>query len=249
MTTSEFKQQIDEKTDVLIDKLESDRDSLGLDKSSGVDSRIVQEAGDDVETASGGVLSANDYTATRDAPVISPSDVSEFNRIFEDVRNRLMFEASNNINAFTRQGLKQALKIIEEIDNLLAQIAVEAASVSLASALLTPPARADVIELQSAAQEVHDKSVYTAEDLRSARARRTAAKRHLANDPIVSRQSAEIVKTSVENRYLEPIADPRETGPATISGSYATAKHGAANLEVQAQATGRVDQRLTEATP
>lgn len=245
-STQELIAWVEATTDDRVASAEAEQKALGIEQATKDVS--VEAAGIDVEQATDGNLGADDYAAKHDAPVLTTPNASQFQITFEDTRRQLMFEGADNLNAFTRQALIRALELIEDIDALLGEMAAEAGKVSVAAAagLLVPPEREDVVGLRTQTAEVQTQTVKAADGLRSAQARRDAAKRHLQTDPLVPVATPDQGK--VDHRFLEPLAEKPDSPPTTLNDGYVAASRTAPSLQTQAQATGRVDQRLTTAT-
>jgi hypothetical protein len=245
-STQELIDWVEQTTDDRVAQAEAEQKALGIDQATTDTS--VESAGIDVQQASDGNLTSDDYVAKHDAPTLTTPGAPQFQITFENTRRQLMFEGASNLNAFTRQALIRARDLIDEIDALLGEMAAEAAKVSVASAagLLVPPAREEVVDLRTQTATVHEQTVKTTENLRSAKARRDAAKRHLQNDPLVPVATPDQGK--VDHRFLEPLVETPASPPTTLSDGYVAASRTAPSLQAQSQATGRVDQRLTTAT-
>lgn len=227
------------------------RRDLGLDEEGGEGATEVEVSGQQVETASGGVISAEDYVAAVPQETVGFSSSTSFGRIFNDAKQRLLTLGAEDVNAFTRQALEEAIEIIREIEALLGQIVLEAGKIRLASTagLLDPPLPSDVRALRDQTEELRKQSSKAVGDMAAARSRRTAAKRHLQNDFQVTESVIDEDLRGVRERFLEPLSENPQfdrQDPTDIGQSYVTADLG--NLENESTRVGRVDQKLAETT-
>lgn len=236
MTLDELIARVLEAVDEYVSGIDDDAVALGIEAQGAENDKAVTSAADEVESATNGAVSADDYAHHARAPSVSSAARSTFDRILEEGKRELLMEAASNINAFSRQALNQANLILDDFDALLEEIGSEAAKISVAAAagLLVPPERQHVQELRDQTQVVADEAERSATDLRSARARRRAARLHL--DGLTAEHDA--------TQELDGIPQTGRNDPANVSLALATAAAGDPTLQAQAMVPGRAGTAL-----
>lgn len=257
LTVEELQAMVREQTVTIVQEVDGAAVSLGIENE---DATVAQEqAATDVESASAGALTAGDYLATTTAPkfdVSSPSGASAgaFETLLRQGKQDLLNEVVVNPNAFTRRSLESMIIVIDEIDELLAQLVSETARIAVAASagLLVPPNRTEVDELRGSAETVLNESRRAATDLRAASTRRTAARRLTGEDDLVPPAQVTTQITSVPDRYLEPMGDvpqpeSERNDPTNVGSALATAVAGSPGLSRDASARGRASEALSAA--
>lgn len=229
-------------TDATLDNSSANAGALKVDSVSAADDATSQRAAEQISTASYETLASADYLTSR-AALSYAERQSAWDRLLEDTKRQLLTEAAVNLNAFTRQSLEEALRLLGDLEALVDEIGAECNKIVLAAAmgLLVPPVHEEVVELRTKTQQTHDMARDNADDLRSASARRLAAKRQLDIEP---ESNAEGTKR-VPGRSIEPMTiAQKDDAPSTMNTAYAAAAPTAPSLENQARAQGRTDVRL-----
>lgn len=257
LTTAELQAKVREQTQDIVDRADDAAAALGVDTSD--ETVAHEEAADDVASALGDVLTRDDYLATTSAPTFeaySSSGVASgaFERAFRNGKQDLLNAVITNPNAFTRRNLESIVIIIDELDELLAQLASETARIAAAAAagLLVSPSRSEVSTLRDSAQAVFDESRRATTDLRAAATRRTAARRLTGEDELVPPAQVTTQITTVPDRYLEqmsgvPQPESQRNDPTNVSSALATAVGNTPGLSRDASARGRAAANLAAA--
>lgn len=247
-TLDQLRTLVREKIQDILDKAEKNAEALGIDLDTSVGDPLVQISAGDVEEESGGALASEDYERANKSAAISSQSDDDFKLVFETTQMELVTDASENLNAYTRQSLTKAKEFVDDLDALAAEIASEAAKISIASAagLYVPPQHDDIVELRATAQQTQERAEESANDLRSAQARRISAKRELKTDDLYPVATDHI--NDVPQRYFEEtvVSTPEEGAPMDVNQSLTVA--GRSGLDGQSTRLGRADAKLKEST-
>jgi hypothetical protein len=253
LSVGEIQAQVQEHVGVIVDSAVANAEAVGVELAGEEETAAQEEAGEDVEGATGGAVSSNDYQAATPTPNFSSTGTSVFGQIVEQGKQDLLNEAVNNANAFTRKALETALELIEDTEALLFEISSEAAKVSVASAagLLIPPNREDVRSLRDDVQKVNDESEKAVVDLKASKSKRDAARRHLETDPGTPPLTHEGTNP-VDGRFIEPVpsftAGQIAGSPTNLNQGFSVASLDAPSLEAQASKKGKASTELDAST-
>lgn len=145
-------------------------------RSAGSDA-VTASTHADVESAAPGVFAKDDYQSGVSVPSTTAS-TSSFDRLFNDLKTAFTAAVTEDMNLAVAGSVREAIKVIDELQSLSAVIVSETTKISVAAAagLLTPPSRSDIEDLKSDGQELRDEMSRSASELRSGQARRRAAR-------------------------------------------------------------------------
>jgi hypothetical protein len=239
-----------EAIDFLLELVTGDTEALAIEEGEEDEDAVVDEAAEEVEAASDGAVTAEDYAKNASSPSTSAAGDTVFARVFNKTKLDLLNEAKTNLNAFTRQAIKQALELVEELDALMLEIEAEALKIQVAYAagLIVPPDRREVEELRGAAQTVKNETDNAVVDLESAKARRAAA-----NRAVVGNESTGSVAglNPVSGRFVEEqsgVPQSNRSDPLPVNLSLAASSPNDGNVERESQSRGRSAESMSAAT-
>lgn len=249
LSLEDLAQQAQEAIDFLNELVSSDSQVFSSEDGDGEDD-VVDEAAQEVEQASGGAVSAQDYAANNTSPSTSPPGATIFERVLNEAKLDLMNLAKNNLNAFTRQAIKQALELVTDIETILGSLEAEVLKIQIAHAagLITPPDRREVKSLRDDAQLVRDETNNAVIELQSARNRREAARKALVRD---KGTGDEPDLKPVNDRFVQPqsgIPKQNRQDPLPVNLSLAASSANDPSLETDIDRRGRAPGSLTAAT-
>lgn len=231
-TLDDIKSRAVEKARDLRDKADQDARALGLETIDSSTNPSSVKAAEDISAASDGAISTDFYFQTRNPPDISRSPTA-LGQMVEDAQRQLLTEASQNLNAFTRQTLVSLRDRLKQFELILSDMNSEMAQISLmaASQLILPPLKDEVADVRDRTQTVKDLAAVVAQDLRASRSRRAAAAQAAGNIPAahVDGTGRSIVATAAPDHYV-------------------TARQSALDLKIQEEARGMSGDRLERAT-
>ena len=152
----ELKGQLQDLADELRERARVDRKALAVDEDQSADA-VKEQSKAELDAAEPAIaaMSQDDYNDAIGAPA-APGD-SAFEGGFNDVRRTIFASLATDtgFSGLFRVAALNALGVVAELENIAAELAVEAAKLAAADAtgLLLPPTAADMIALREASTQ------------------------------------------------------------------------------------------------
>jgi hypothetical protein len=207
----ELTSQLQALADELRERARSDRQALATDENQSGDA-VKEQSKAELDAAEPGIaaISQDDYNDAVGAPGAPGS--SAFERGFNDVRRTLFASLSTDtgFSGLFKVAAQNALDIVAEIENIAAELAVEATKLAAADAtgLLVPPTAADMIALRDASGQAQSDIGMMQGEVNNAIARREAIRDREA--PTDDFQNRIPTGGTADDRYISQTERPTE---------------------------------------
>lgn len=252
MSREELGVLVNESADRILADTEADALALKVDSDTSLAGEQLTTQGHlAVDAVEPGAINAGDYAVSANIPSTAPESSTLFEDLFTDFQSAFMTMISGDVNIALATALREAIKILDELQALSLTIISETVKISIAAnaGLLTPPLREDLEAIRDSSSSFKSEIDAAVAELRSSESRRRAARRQAGeedNSPdglsAIRPQVGPVPGRVLESGVGGPVPDDEEFGLAL------TAPRVSLNTSSDRRRPGRVQSGLADSS-